>query len=280
MDFKITPSGQACGAAVEGLDLSKPLAQATIDDLRKVWLEHCVLVFPEQKLSESDLERFTLYFGEFGEDPYIAALDDNPHIIALSRQAHETGPIFADSWHTDWSFLEVPPAGTCLYGITIPPSGGDTYFINQQKVWAEMPVSLKTKLADKLAIHSAAAGYAPDGLYGRDEETTDRSIRIIISEEANDTQVHPLIRPHPESGVEAVFGCFGYIKAIADVKPEESSALLGELYAWQTREEFQYRHKWQQGMLVMWDNRAVLHKASGGYEGYDRLLHRTTIAER
>ena len=78
-------------------------------------------------------------------------------------------------------------------------------------------------------------------------------------------------------GVEGIFGCAGYITGFADMAPDESMALLGELYAWQTRDDFQYRHKWEKNMLVMWDNRSVLHMATGGYEGHARLLHRTTI---
>ena len=89
---------------------------------------------------------------------------------------------------------------------------------------------------------------------------------------------HPLIRPHPESGVEAVYGTRGYIIGVKDMDEEEANRLLTDLHNWQTREEFQYSHQWSKNMLVMWDNRSVLHAACGGYEGYDRLLHRTTIA--
>lgn len=105
-------------------------------------------------------------------------------------------------------------------------------------------------------------------------------MRIIVSEEARDTRRHPIIRRHPETGVEGLFGCFGYIIGIEGMSDDESRELLMELYNWQTRDEFIYRHNWQENMLVMWDNRSVLHKANGGYDGYDRLLHRTTIAEQ
>ena len=105
-------------------------------------------------------------------------------------------------------------------------------------------------------------------------------MRIIVSEEANDTRRHPIIRRHPETGIEGLFGCFGYIIGIEGMSDDESRDLLMEVYNWQTRDEFVYRHHWQENMLVMWDNRSVLHKANGGYDGYDRLLHRTTIAEQ
>ena len=105
-------------------------------------------------------------------------------------------------------------------------------------------------------------------------------MRIIVSEEANATQTHPIIRAHTETGRLGFFGIFGYIIGVADMDDDAARDLLMELYAWQTREEFIYYHQWQENMLVMWDNRSVLHKANGGYDGYDRLLHRTTIAER
>ena len=92
------------------------------------------------------------------------------------------------------------------------------------------------------------------------------------------TQLHPIIREHPETGRLGVFSCIGYIIGIDGMPNDEARELLFELYAWQTRDEFVYRHQWQPNMLTMWDNRSVLHKATGGYDGHDRLLHRTTIA--
>ena len=91
------------------------------------------------------------------------------------------------------------------------------------------------------------------------------------------TQLHPIVRVHPETGEEGIFGCIGYIIGVDGMADEEAKSLIMDLYAWQTREEFQYRHVWSQNMLVMWDNRSVLHRATGGYDGHDRLLHRTTI---
>lgn len=229
-------------------------------------------------MSDDDLERFTLYFGPFGEDPFIAPIEGREHIIAVQRKADEQTPVFAEAWHTDWSFQKVPPAGTCLYGITIPPQGGDTLFINQHQVLKKMPDELRKRLEGKLAIHSARLAYNPEGAYG--DQDVGRSMDIRPSNEANQTQTHPIIRTHPESGEEAIFGCAGYILGFADMDPAESEKLLMELYEWQTQEQFQYRHHWQPNMLLMWDNRSVLHMATGGYDGHARYLHRTTIGEK
>ena len=274
--IRIEPSGQACGASVTGVDLSKPLTPDGVAEIRAAWLKHHVLAFPGQQMSDDDLERFTDAFGGFGEDPFIAPIPGRKHVIAVKRMADETAPLFAENWHSDWSFQARPPAGTCLYGITIPPVGGDTLFANQHAALDAMPKEMRAKLEGRIAIHSAVKAYAPDGQYGARDKG--RSMDIRPSADAARTQTHPLIRRHPETGREGLFSCFGYIIGIEGMDEAESTPLLLQLYQWQSREAFQYRHKWQPGMLVMWDNRSVLHAATGGYDGHDRVLHRTTIA--
>lgn len=275
MKLDITPSGQACGASVRGVDLSKPLAKEAVAAIRAAWLEHQVLAFPDQKLTDEQLEDFTLNFGPFGEDPFIAPIPGHPHIIAVKRAANETSPIFAESWHSDWSFQARPPQGTCLYGKTIPPVGGDTLFTNQYLALEQMPADLRKRIEGKRAIHSAKNAYAPTGMYGKGD--TGRSMDIRPSEDAQATQAHPIIKAHPETGRQSLFGCAGYIVGIDGMDQQEGWELITDIYRWQTRPEFQYRHKWSKDMLVMWDNRCTLHMATGGYAGHDRLLHRTTI---
>ncbi|MDA3031829.1 MAG: TauD/TfdA family dioxygenase [Actinomycetota bacterium] len=278
MVMNVVESGQACGATVTGVDLTAPLDTQTVAEIRAVWLEHHVLAFPEQPMSDDDLERFTLAFGGFGDDPFIAPIAGRDHVIAVERRADETAPLFAENWHSDWSFQATPPSGTCLFGVKIPPMGGDTLYANQHGAFDAMPDDLRDRLTGKMAVHSARGGYAPDGTYGADDQATDRSMDIRPSDEAMATQLHPIIREHPETGRLGVFSCIGYIIGIEGMADDAARELLFELYAWQTRDEFQYRHVWQQDMLTMWDNRSVLHKATGGYDGHHRLLHRTTIA--
>ncbi len=273
----VTPSGQACGATVTGLDLSRPLDPGQVAEIRAAWLEHHVLAFPDQVISDDDQERFTLAFGGFGEDPFIAPIPGRQHVIAVKRLAGETSPLFAETWHSDWSFQARPPAGTCLYGITIPPVGGDTLFANQHAALDAMPADLRARIEGRVAIHSAKRAYAPEGSYG-EGDVARRSMDIRPSREAEATQRHPLIRPHPETGRHGLFGCIGYIIGIEGMDDEEAMPLLLELYRWQGQERFQYRHRWRKNTLLMWDNRSVLHAATGGYDGHDRLLHRTTIA--
>ncbi len=276
MTFKVTPSGQACGARVTGLDLSQPLAAELIATVRQAWLQHHVLAFPDQRLSDDDLERFTLYFGGFGDDPFFAPIPGRHNIAAIRREADEQSPLFAENWHSDWSFQARPPAGTCLLAIDIPPIGGDTLFANQHAAWEALPAARQAELADLIAVHSARLAYAPTGTYGAKDKG--RSMDIRPGEAALATQTHPLVQPHPETGQRALYSTLGYIVGIEGMADEQAIPLLLDLQKWQGDERFVYAHKWEPGMLIMWDNRSVLHKATGGYEGHRRELHRTTIA--
>ena len=276
--MKINKINQACGAEITNIDLKKDLSVSQVEEIREHWLNHHVLSFPNQVLSDDDLERFTLYFGSFGDDPFIAPIQGRKNIIAVKRLADEKVPIFADNWHTDWSFQDNPPAGTCLFGITIPSEGGDTLFANQHLALESMPLDLRNKLEGKQAIHSALVPYSPGGGYGDKDKEMGRSMDIRASDDAFAKQLHPIIRNHPETNKEGIYGTIGYIIGIDGMDNQKAMELLIELSTWQCRNEFVYRHKWKKDMLIMWDNRSVLHRATGGYEGQERLLHRTTIA--
>jgi taurine dioxygenase len=277
MAIQIIPSQQACGATVRNVDLTQQLSGETVAEIRATWLEHQVLAFPNQAMTDDDLERFTLYFGPFGHDPFFGPIPGRAHIAAIRRDADEVLPLFAEGWHTDWSFQEKPPQGTCLFGITVPPTGGDTLFANQHRALEKMPEELRSRLEGKQAIHSARLPYAPDGAYGERDKSSGRSMDIRPSEEAFAEQLHPIIREHPETGRLGIFSTLGYIVGIEGMAQEAAIALLQELHQWQCRPEFHYVHRWEPDMLVLWDNRSVLHRATGGYDGHARLLHRTTI---
>lgn len=275
MAISISPSEQSCGAQVGGVDLTLDLDAATVQEIREAWVTHQVLSFPNQHLKPGDLERFTSHFGPRGDDPFITAIPGRPHVIALHRAADETASVFAENWHTDWSFQVNPPDGTCLYSLTIPPVGGNTEFANQYAAYEQMPGDLRARTEGAIAIHSARSSYAPDGLYGADDE--ERATAITYDESAMNTQRHPLIQTHSETGRRSIFSCAGYIIGIEGLSRQDSDQLLGDVYRWQTRREFVYAHEWQANTLVMWDNRSLLHRARAGYDGHERLLHRTTI---
>ena len=203
MTLTVTPSGQACGARIEGIDLTQDLNDSQIAELRQLWLEHKVIALPNQALTPEDLERAAQYFGDVGEDPFFGHIDGYPNICAIQRDADEKTPIFAEIFHTDWSFMAVPPAGTALFGITIPPHGGDTLFADQVKAYKEMPDELRKKVEGLTAIHSAALGYAPDGAYGDGDQAAGRSMQIKPSEKARETCPHPICAGAPRDGHES-----------------------------------------------------------------------------
>lgn len=279
MTITVTETEAVCGAVVTGIDLREELSADYVAELRSHWVENKVLIFPEQHLEPEDLERFTLYFGEFGEDPFFGHIEGHDHIAAIQRNADEKTKIFAEFYHTDWSFLEVPPAGTVLYGITIPPHGGNTLFADQVEAYNRLPDDLRDKADELVAIHSAELAYAPDGTYGDEDKNSGRSMNILPSEEARERREHPFVRTHRESGSRALYSSPSYIQKFKGLSRDESLQMLAEFYQYQTANDIVYSHKWSPDMLVMWDNRSLLHSATGGYDGYDRLLHRTTIAD-
>ena len=279
MSLTVQPSSASCGATIIGVQLNQSLSDDLIAEIRARWLEHKVVAFPGQQLTPAQLVAFSQQFGEIGEDPFFGHIDEHPQVAAIQRNADETTSIFAEFFHSDWSFMPVPPAATALYGITIPPVGGDTLFADQVAAYEQMPDDMRGRVKDLTAIHSAALGYAPNGAYGEADQEQGRSMKILPSERALETCEHPLVRTHHETGKRALFSSAAYIKGFVGLDEEESYALLMELYAHQSQPEFVYAHRWQPGMLVMWDNRSVLHAATGGYDGYDRLLHRTTISD-
>jgi len=278
MAIEVTRQKASCGALIRGVDLTKDLTSDEVAEIRAAWLKHQVVAFPDQPMEIADIERFATYMGPNGEDPYIEAIAGHPRVVQVKREADEKTPIFAETWHSDWSFLKRPPAATVLYGNIIPPTGGDTLFSNQYAAWEALSGSMRALLKDKMAIHSARKGYAKDGMYG--ERDKGRSMAIRYGDSALKTQLHPLARPHTETGRLALYVSPGYTIGIDGIPDDEAIPILKELYAHQARPEFVYRHKWAQRMLIMWDNRSVIHAATGGYEGHRRLLHRITVADK
>jgi taurine dioxygenase len=277
MTLRVEPSAVGCGALIRGVDLSHPQSPAEIAAIRQAWLEHLVIGICDQELGIPDLERFAAALGPDGDDPFIAPISGHPRVVEVRREADETTPVFAEAWHSDWSFLQSPPAGTLLYGKVIPPVGGDTLFADQYAAYAALSSTMKARIADLQGIHSARRSYSPAGVYG--ERDKGRSMAIRYSERAMATQRHPIVRRHPETGRAALFVNMGYTIGIEGVSEADGTALLAELFAHQSRPEFVYRHRWSPGLLTLWDNRCLLHTATGGYQGYQRLLWRITIGE-
>lgn len=239
MSLTVQVQDAPCGALVQGVDLSQPLGEAASRAIREAWLKHQVLAFVDQQMTLDDLERFALTIGPYGVDPHFESVPGHPHVAQVRREADETSTLFADNFHSDWSFLASPPAATLLYGDVIPPVGGDTLFANQYLAWDALSPAMKALMQDRQGVHSARRGYAKAGRCGEQDKGRSMAIRC-----------------------------------------DQAQALLRELFQHQARPEFVYAHRWQQGTRLLWDNRCLVHAATGGCDGHRRPLHRITVGER
>ena len=265
------------GIGVEVSDFSlADLTRENISFLRSKWVKYGLIVFPKLPLSHDEFKDFALSFGDFGDDPFISSLPDYPNIAEIKRSANEKATPFGGTWHSDWSFMKKPPSATLLHSKIIPPIGGNTLFANTEKSFAALPEEMKNKLRNLKVIHSAKIPYADDGFYALEKE--ERSMKILPSKEAKATYSHPMVKIHPETNKECLFINPVYTISIEGFSEDESQQLLWELYEHMIQEQFVYEHVWNEDMLIMWDNRTVMHQATGGYDGYDRLLHRITLA--
>lgn len=280
--FEITPLSDALGAEIIGLDLSVPLDDDTFAALNRAFLEHQMLCIREQVLQPDNLVAFSRRFGEVvPHDNRRFALDSHPEILVLSNDVdadgNQIGVIDAgDAWHSDHQFKSRPAKCTILYSLKNPSQGGATDFTNQYTAYETLPDEMKTKINDLRGVHSISKLKNP---------------RVVISgarqgakefykkQEAEIPDVeHPLVRIHPETGRKVLFCSPRFTIGLAGIDEPKGDALLDELIAHSAGKERRYRHHWSDGDLVMWDNRCVNHRATGGYEYPDiRLIHRTTV---
>jgi taurine dioxygenase len=272
----VSPLAHDFGAIVTGLDLRKALSPDAVAAIQAAWARHAVLVFPEQDLEPEALEAFTLALGEFGEDPFIAPMPGHPNILELRREPDETVQNFGAAWHSDWSFQPCPPAGTILHSKVVPPVGGDTLYADAARAFEALSPTMQRMLDGLEAVHSAAFAYGPRGVLARDADR--RAMKILVSEEAEKTEIHPLVRTHPVTGRKALFVNPVYTVRIEGLSPGENYTLLKFLYDHMVNDEFVLRHHWKKDMVVLWDNRSTMHFADGGYDGHLRVMHRTTLA--
>ena len=272
----VEPEPTGFGAAITGLDISRPLEPQTLAEVKDAFARHAVVNFPDQPLTLEELEAFTLQIGPFGVDPYVKPMEGHPNVLELRREPDEKATNFGAGWHSDWSFQPEPPAATLLHGKVIPPVGGDTLYADCRRAYEALSDGFKAMLAPLRAVHSASRPYGENGVFAR--ETEKRTMQIISSPEADKTHTHPLVRTHPVTGRKALFVSPTYTLGIEGLAPAESDPILGFLFKHMVQPEFVYRHRWRPDMLNMWDNRCTVHLAEGGYDGHLRLMHRTTVA--
>ena len=264
------------GASISGVDLSSQLSAEETQEIRKAWVKHRVVYFPDQPMNHDQLARFTLSFGGFGDDPYVKSIEEHQNILEVRRDPDEDVAPFGGGWHSDWSFQETPPSATILHSKVIPPLGGDTWYADGIAAYAALDPITQSEIDDLMTIHSARRPYSHEGyLKSRGPE---RSMTILPNDSALQTQEHPMVRTHPESGEKVLWINLVYTLSVKGLSDSDSQSLLGHLFEHLLDERFIYKHKWKANMLTMWDNRSVQHCAQGGYDGHLRVLHRTTVA--
>jgi taurine dioxygenase len=277
MTIRIRKLAEALGAEVSGLDLSRDLDAGTFAEIRRAWLEHLVLVFRGQKLSDPQLLAFTRLFGELdppGPNPYGKSfLPEHPEINVISNIVVGGAPIggLGDGeaiWHSDMTYVERPPMGAILHALEVPESGGDTYWANMYLAYETLAADLKKKIEGREAIHDATYNSAGQMRKGYAPVTDPRKAPGAH---------HPLVATHPETGRKCLFLGRRRNSYIVGMDLEESEDLLDELWAHAAKPEFVFRQRWKAGDVLVWDNRCTLHRRDAFDPAARRLMHRTQI---
>lgn len=241
------------GAEVFGVDV-RALSESDWAEIHEAFLEHHVLAFPEQTLEPDDQVAFAQRWGELIPFPY-AALEGYPNIIELKNRGKKKD--VNQHWHSDMTYNPVPPKLTMLYALEAPALGGETAFSNQHLAYEHLSDGLKAVLGDAQAFHTAE-GLAK--LYGENVKEAPRA-------------THPVFRRHDETGELGLYVCRAFTRRFIDWTREESKPMLEYLFEVSVRPEFQARHQWKKGDLVMWDNRSVLHYAVHDHGDDPRVIH-------
>jgi taurine dioxygenase len=288
----IAPTGAALGAEIRGMDLSQPVPDASKIKLRQAWADHLVLLWRDQKLPDVSFLQAAEIFGRTKEPAarkfQVAggyaiggrrvALDPR---VSLISNLDENGVPVRDNgtlgsyeviWHSDNSYVEVPPAGSMLFAIILPTDGGgDTWFNNQYLAYDELPADLKQAIEGKAQLHDASRNSAG---------VLRPTVELPTTPEEVPGPVHPLVRVHPVTGKRALYlgrrrdWPSNYIIGMSNAQSER---LLDRLWAHATQDKYAWEHQWRVGDLVLWDNRCCMHYRSEVDPTQARVLYRTVV---
>ena len=266
----VHPVAGALGAEISGVDLSQPLDDATIATLRRAWLDHLVIFFRDQVLPPEQFLAFARRFGDVIEYPFVKGLDDYPEIIPVLKLEHERVN-FGGVWHSDTSYLDVPPMASMLIAREIPPFGGDTLFANMYLAYETLSQGMRRLLDGLVALNSSAKADASRTREDRVRDTPRDAKKEYVAG-------HPVVRVHPETHRKALYVNVAHTVRFEGMTEDESVPLLEYLFRHQVRPEFTCRFRWRPGSIAFWDNRCTLHNPINDYHGFRRLAHRVTLA--
>jgi taurine dioxygenase len=272
----VVASEKTLGAEIRKVDL-KTITDQDFTAIHRAWLDHIVLLFREQSLSDDDLLSFSRRFGVLDFAPIQETgrrfVEGYPEIYVVSNVIENGVPIGSLGageavWHTDMSYLESPPKASMLYALEIPPAGGNTFFCDMYRAYELLPDHLKQRIAGLEIKHDGtynSGGYVRQGVDPVDDPLTSPGV------------YHPLVCRHPETGRQALFlgrRRNAYIRGMTLAQSEE---LLDELWEPATSEAAIWGHQWQVGDVVLWDNRCAMHRRDPFDPEARRILHRTQI---
>jgi taurine dioxygenase len=277
--MEVRKLGASMGAEIVGIDAAR-IDDETFAMIREAFHAYQVLALRDQALTPDSQIAFSRRFGAL-EDQLNAhyTVENYPEVLILSNDLKDGKPIGlidgGDFWHSDSSHRDKPSMATMLYAVKNPRLGGDTEFANMYAAYDALSAEMKHRIATLKGIHAVSklknkrvtvSARRPDGrdFYERQKSLPD--------------QIWPLVRTHPASGRKALYVSPRFTIGIEGLGEAEADEILDELFAHQIRPEFIYRHKWRDHDLVIWDNRCVIHHATGGYVYPNvRTMHRTVI---
>jgi taurine dioxygenase len=273
MGITITPLSEHTGAEVRGVDLGAPVDAETRAQLNRAFVQHLVLAIRGQTLAPQQMLDAAAVFGEvFPQHNTRFALKDCPLVHYISNQdtyADGTRYIPGEGYHTDHSNDRLPPKATMLHAVQLPDRGGGTQYVNMHVAYDSLLDATKRRIDGLRAVHVYQSRFSGRKLMGLPPESKDR---------VPDQVTHPIVRTHPESGRKAIYINPIRTEGIDGMAEADALRLLEELLAHAVQPQHQYRHRWQPGDVVIWDNRALLHKANGDYDmSQVRYLYRLML---
>jgi taurine dioxygenase len=267
------PIAGALGAEIIGVDL-KSLNDKGWNEVHRLFIEHSVLVFRDQKLEPRDIMDVGARFGPPCHYPFVTGMDGFPFIFEVVKEEAETVN-FGGNWHSDTTYLAQPPLGTLLYAVETPAHGGDTLFANTRAAYDALSAGMRATVDRLVGVNSAGLKYG-GGRTKMHRNIGGMKVHDTDSADAYEAE-HPVARTHPETGRKALYCSRGHTIRFRDMSEEESRPIIDFLQAHQTRPEFTCRVRWAPGTLTVWDNRCTQHNAVNDYHGQRRRRRRLTV---
>ena len=258
------PLTEHTGLEFRGLDLTEPLEPEVGDALNRAFVDYHVLVIRDQTFTPEQFIAAAELFGELQpHDKKEQHVPGYPQINYVSNEQTVPGKryISGETFHTDHSNHPAPPKATLLYPVSLPTSGGDTQYVNMHEAYEDLPDETKRRIDGLKAVHVYQSKYSPREL---------RPLSETSAKALPPPGIHPLVRAHPDSGRKALYLNPVRIESIVGMEDVEALELVADLMAHATQKKYEYRHRWRQGDMVIWDNRSVMHKANPDYDMNER----------